>query len=115
MFPDIVREAGYTFDEVEGIEQATAQQMLNIALAGGVGGADILARWRTDLALVSRLELVAECIIDGDFIEELWRHDQPETAWVLDAAGKHVTDKALAKRARKAAMQHRTWMANQGR
>ena len=54
-------------------------------------------------------------MIDGDFIEELWRHDQAEVAWVLDTAGTVVTDKSLAKAARKAAIKHRSWLANQGR
>ncbi len=203
VFPDLVREAGYTFDEVEGIEDASAQQMVDIAMAAGLTGADVLARWRTDLDITSRLHLVADCVIegrtperligfeifaavgdpavvapivgqlldspagsyaatyllehglashgdvgafidltpiidmlcvrtgdpevfdeifqsanekiDGDFIDELWRHDLPEVAWVLDAAGKHVTDKALAKAARKAVIQHRSMLANQGR
>ena len=39
VFPDIVRQAGYTFDEVEGIEDASAQQMVRVALA-------VRAQWR---------------------------------------------------------------------
>lgn len=49
---------------------------------------------------------------DVDLIEELWRHDQPETIEILDALGKHLTDKKLAKSVRKAALKHRSWMAN---
>jgi hypothetical protein len=45
-------------------------------------------------------------------LEEMWRHAAPETAIVLDALGHHLPDKALAKAARKAAMRHRSWMAN---
>lgn len=46
------------------------------------------------------------------FIEDMWRHPAPETALVLDALGHHLPDKKLAKAARKAAMRHRSWMAN---
>jgi hypothetical protein len=49
---------------------------------------------------------------DDDLIEELWRHDQPETIEILDILGKHLPDKKQAKAARKAAMKHRSWMAN---
>ena len=203
LFPDIVRQAGYTFDQVAGIEDASPQQMVRVALSSGLSGAEVLSLWRTDLELANRLELVAGCVIhgdaperlvgfkvfnaaddpamvapivrqlldspagsyaadylldhdlatsedvgafinltpvvdmlsvfggdtemfdqvfqnaaqmiDGDFIEELWRHDQAEVAWVLDTAGTVVTDKSLAKAARKAAIKHRSWLANQGR
>jgi hypothetical protein len=47
-----------------------------------------------------------------ELIEGMWRHPAPETALVLDALGHHMSDKALAKAARKAAMRHRSWMAN---
>lgn len=50
-----------------------------------------------------------------DLIDDLWRHDQPETIELLEALGRHLTDKALAKSARKAAIRHRSWLANQGR
>ena len=33
---------------------------------------------------------------------------------VLDALGQHLPDRALAKQARKAAMRHRSWIANGG-
>ena len=49
---------------------------------------------------------------DGDLLEELWRHEQPETIEILDTLGKHLPDKKLAKAARKAALKHRSWMAN---
>ncbi len=47
-------------------------------------------------------------------LEFLWSHPAPETAPVLDVLGRHLPDKALAKQARKAAMRHRSWMANRG-
>ena len=52
---------------------------------------------------------------DVDLIEDLWRHDRPETIDVLEALGKNLPDKKRAKAARKAALKHRSWMANQGR
>ena len=45
-------------------------------------------------------------------LQQMWRHPGPETAAVLDALGRHLPDRKLAKSARKAAMQHRSWMAN---
>jgi len=47
-------------------------------------------------------------------LEFFWRHPAPETAAVLDALGRHLPDRALAKQARKAAIKHRSWMANTG-
>jgi hypothetical protein len=48
------------------------------------------------------------------WLESVWRHPAPETALVLDALGNHLPDKALAKAARKAAVRHRSWIANRG-
>ena len=45
-------------------------------------------------------------------LEQMVRHPAVETALVLDALGRHLPDKNLAKAARKAAMRHRSWMAN---
>ncbi|MCB0923426.1 MAG: hypothetical protein KDB50_02600 [Mycobacterium sp.] len=36
------------------------------------------------------------------------------TPAVLDALGQHLPDRALAKQARKAALRHRSWLANGG-
>jgi hypothetical protein len=47
-------------------------------------------------------------------LDEMWRHSAPETAEVLDVLGRHLRDRKLAKAARKAAMRHRSWMANRG-
>ncbi|MFN3258547.1 MAG: hypothetical protein ACE37B_22925 [Ilumatobacter sp.] len=59
-------------------------------------------------------ELFAEATgpAGADLLEEIWRHDQPETAEILDALGAHLDDKRLAKSARKAAIRHRSWLAN---
>jgi hypothetical protein len=46
--------------------------------------------------------------------EGMWRHPAAETAVVLDALGRHLPDRALAKAARKAAVRHRSWRANHG-
>ena len=50
----------------------------------------------------------------GELLEAFWRYPAPETAAVLDTLGRHVPDRALAKQARKAAIKHRSWMANGG-
>lgn len=48
----------------------------------------------------------------AQLLEDMWRHPAPETAPVLDALGRHLPDRALAKAARKAAVRHRSWLAN---
>jgi hypothetical protein len=45
-------------------------------------------------------------------LDEMWRQPTRETALVLDSLGRHLPDPKLAKAARKAAMRHRSWMAN---
>ena len=50
-----------------------------------------------------------------DLLDDMWRCDQPETLELLEALGRYVTDKKLAKSARKAAIKHRSWLANQAR
>ena len=52
-----------------------------------------------------------EMVLD-DLIDDMWRHDQPETVEVLEALGRHLTDKHQAKSARKAVIKHRSWLAN---
>ncbi|SBS77679.1 conserved hypothetical protein [uncultured Mycobacterium sp.] len=47
-------------------------------------------------------------------IDLFWRHPAPETVAVLDVLGRYLPDRALAKQARKAAIKHRSWMANNG-
>ncbi len=47
-----------------------------------------------------------------ELLEKMWRHPAPETVVVLEALGRHLPDRALAKAARKAAVRHRSWMAN---
>lgn len=54
----------------------------------------------------------AQEIAIDDLIEDLWRHDQPETLEVLEALGRHLSDKGQAKAARKAVIKHRSWLAN---
>jgi hypothetical protein len=60
-------------------------------------------------------EMFSEAPHTGDqynALEQMVRHPAPETELVLDALGQHLSDKKLAKAARKAAMRHRSWMAN---
>jgi len=45
-------------------------------------------------------------------LEQMWRYPAAETQSVLDALGQHLPDPKLAKAARKAAVKHRSWMAN---
>jgi hypothetical protein len=95
--------------------------LLDHGLADGetVGGfitpaimVDILAQ------LVDHPDVLCEQFLGGHdpdrMLEFFWRHAAPETAAVLDVLGRHLPDRALAKRARKAAIKHRSWMANEG-
>lgn len=50
----------------------------------------------------------------SSMLDDMWRHPAAETGAVLDALGEHLPDAKLAKAARKAAMRHRSWMANRG-
>jgi hypothetical protein len=47
-----------------------------------------------------------------ELLDSMWRHPAPETVVVLDALGRHLPDSKLAKAARKAAVRHRSWIAN---
>lgn len=73
---------------------------------------DILATLLDDPQELALMFSEAQERADGDLIDDMWRHDLPETALVLDALGRHLPDKKRAKAARKAAMQHRSWRAN---
>lgn len=76
---------------------------------------DLLATVLDAPDALSELFARSYALADDDLIEELWRHDQPETIEILDALGKHLPDKKLAKAVRKAALKHRSWMANRHR
>lgn len=64
--------------------------------------------------LVDRPELLCEQFLTAphpeDMLEFFWRHRAPETAAVLDVLGRHLPDRELAKKARKAAFRHRGWL-----
>lgn len=45
-------------------------------------------------------------------LDDMWRHPAPETGLVLDALGRHLSDHILAKAAGRAAVRHRSWLAN---
>lgn len=60
-------------------------------------------------------ELCEAFLADPDplrLLDDMWRQATPETVLVLDMLGSHLKDPKLAKAARKAAMRHRSWMAN---
>lgn len=48
-------------------------------------------------------------------LQSMWRQPAAETAGVLETLGKHLPDKKLAKAARRALVQHRSWMADPNR
>lgn len=91
----------------------------DLAEADAVGGfvtpaimVDILSQ------MVDHPDVLCEQFLAGHdpeaMLEFFWRHRAPETAAVLDVLGQHLPDRKLAKQARKAAMRHRSWLANQG-
>lgn len=57
-------------------------------------------------------EFFTECHEPLKLLDEMWRYPAPETAGVLDTLGQYLPDKVLAKAARKAAIRHRSWLAN---
>lgn len=67
-------------------------------------------------ATLSTPDVTADFFLDVDdpeqTLDEMWRHDAPETAAVLEALGEHLDDRQLAKAARKALFRHRSWRAN---
>jgi hypothetical protein len=63
-------------------------------------------------AELDRLFRRSQELAHDDLIDDMWRHDQPQTVEVLEALGRHLTDKHLAKAARKAVIKHRSWLAN---
>lgn len=76
---------------------------------------DMLATLVDSPADLDQLFRHAQETAESDLIEDIWRHDQPETIELLEALGRHLTDKSMAKAARKAAIKHRSWLANQRR
>jgi hypothetical protein len=73
---------------------------------------DMLATQLDDPSSLDQLFRGVQARAIDDLIDDMWRHDQRETLPVLEALGRSLTDKKLAKAARKAALQHRSWMAN---
>ena len=76
---------------------------------------DLLSTLLDEPNTLADLFLTSYANVDGDLLEDLWRHDQPETIEILDTLGAHLSDRKLAKAARKAALKHRSWMANRHR
>lgn len=73
---------------------------------------DHLSVLMDDPALLAVMFAEAQDHMVDDLIEAMWRHDDPNTLPVLEALGRALPDKRLAKAARKAAIKHRTWAAN---
>ncbi len=73
---------------------------------------DLLSTLLDEPDVLASMFLTSYGAMDGDLLEELWRHDQPETIAILETLGAHLPDRKLAKAARKAALKHRSWMAN---
>lgn len=93
--------------------------LLDHGLADGdtVGGF-ITPAIRVDILsqLVDHPEVLCDQFVGGHdphrMLEFFWRHPAPETAAVLDVLGRHLPDRVLAKEARRAGVQHRSWLAN---
>ena len=62
--------------------------------------------------LVAQFRAITEDGDPFDLLDQMWRCEQPETAVVLDTIGSHLNDKRVAKAARKAAVRHRSRMAD---
>jgi hypothetical protein len=110
------------------------RQLLDSAAAGhaaiwllehGLAGGDAVGRFITPAIMVDILaqlidhpHVLCDQFLRGHdpagMLEFFWHHSAPETASVLEALGRHLPDGALAKLARKAAIKHRSWLANRG-
>lgn len=94
-----------------------AHELADEEAVGGFVGigvlVDVLAATLDDPGELGQLFLASPTVADAEHaLQLMWRHDAPETAAVLDALGRHLPDRHLAKAARKAALQHRSWMAS---
>lgn len=76
---------------------------------------DVLATTLDEPSMLCELFVQAYEHAGDSLLEELWRHDQPETIEILDTLGRHVPDKKLAKACRKAAIRHRSLTGNPSR
>lgn len=69
--------------------------------------------------LIDHPDVLCEQFLGGHdphrMLEFFWRHRAPETAAVLDVLGRHLPDLKLAKQARRTAIKHRSFLANEGR
>lgn len=110
------------------------RQLLDTTAAGhaaiwllerGLADAETVGAFVTPAVMVDNLselidhpKVLCEQFLAGEdpeaMLEFVWRHRAPETPALLDALGKHLPDRALAKQARKAALRHRSWLANGG-
>ena len=116
------------------VAESQMRQLLDSTAAGhaaiwlleeGLADADSVSGFITPAVLLDMLSLLVDepdelcrLFLAGhhpeDALEFFWRHRAPETAEVLDILGRHLPDAKLAKQARKAAMRHRSWIANRG-
>lgn len=74
---------------------------------------DVLATALDEPSVLCELFVQSDELAKGSLLDDLWRHDQPETIEILDTLGRHLPDKKMAKACRKAAIRHRSWAANQ--
>lgn len=74
---------------------------------------DVLATALDEPPVLCDLFIQSAQHAQGNLLDDLWRHDQPETIEILETLGRHLADKKLAKACRKAAIRHRSWKANQ--
>lgn len=73
---------------------------------------DVLATALDEPPVLCDLFIQADQHAQGNLLDDLWRHDQPETIEILETLGRHLADQKLAKACRKAAIRHRSWKAN---
>lgn len=108
------------------------RQLLDTAAAGhaaiwlldhGLADGDTVGRFITPAIMVDILsqlldhpDALCEQFLGGNnpyrMLEFFWHHPAPETAAVLEVLGRHLPDRVLAKEARRAAVKHRSWLAN---
>lgn len=114
------------------VVEPLVRQLLDSSVAGHAA-LWLIARDRADMATLGRfidtavrVDLLAADLADPEqlcmsftavpaplrLLDEMWREPTAEVALILDLLGTHLSDPKLSKAARKAAMRHRSWLAN---
>lgn len=105
-----IRACGYDFPTLVDLAQAEAEDLINLWLTTTVQPDDLLRRWCRDSGW-----LRWTCGVSLDIGRSSTYSPPSSTPETIEALGKHLPDEKLAEAVRKAALKHRSWMANRHR